>query len=88
MPELLWKTNTNNKLEFDNLHNFLWLTKLDRKYSKIFVKDIINSWINNFYNYNSDTWEMEITGKRIIAWASNTDIILQNSDKEYIQKIF
>ena len=31
---------------------------------------------------------MEITAKRIIAWASNTDITLEDSDKIYKQKFF
>ena len=31
---------------------------------------------------------MEITAKRIIAWSSNTDITLENSDKKYKKKIF
>ena len=86
--ELLWKTSTKDKLKFDNLHSFMWLIKLDRKNSKIFAKNIISSWIHNFFNYHPDTWKMEITGKRIIAWASNTDIILQNSDKIYKKKFF
>ena len=86
--ELLWKTSTKDKLKFDNLHSFMWLIKLDRKNSKIFAKNIISSWIRNFFNYHPDTWKMEITGKRIIAWASNTDIILQNSDKIYKKKFF
>ena len=34
-PELLWKTNASNKLKFENLHSFLWLTRLDRKNNKI-----------------------------------------------------
>ena len=50
-PELLWKISIKDRLKFENLHNFLWLTKLDRKNSKIITKDIINSWINNFFNY-------------------------------------
>ena len=85
-PELLWKTKTKDRLKFDNLHNFLWLTKLDRKHSKIFAKNIVNSWINNFSNYDPDTWKMETTAKRIIAWTSNFDIVLQDSDKEYKEK--
>ena len=87
-PELLWKTNIKNKQSFDNLHSFLWLTKLDRKNSKIITKNIIKSWINNFFNYESKTWEMEITARRIISWASNIDITLENSDKEYKKKFF
>ena len=80
---LLWKTRPKDKLKFDNLHSFMWLIKLDRKNSKTFVKTIISNWIHNFYNYHPDTWKMEITGKRIIAWASNTDITLQDSTKTY-----
>ena len=86
--ELLWKTSIKNKLNFENLHGFLWLAKLDRKNSKIFTKNIINSWIDNFSNYDPNTWRMEITSKRIISWASNTDITLQESDKSYKKKFF
>ena len=50
-PELLWKTSIKDKLKFENLHSFLWLTRLDRKNSKIITKDIIKSWINIFCNF-------------------------------------
>ena len=86
-PKLLWKTSTKEKQEFENLHSFLWLNKLDRKNSKIITKDIIVSWINTFLNYDPNTWEMEITAKRIIAWSSNTDITLENSDKIYKENL-
>ena len=33
-PEKLWKTDINNRLQFENLHSFLWLTKLNRKSSQ------------------------------------------------------
>tara|TARA_Y100000590_G_scaffold226612_1_gene255951 strand:- start:7594 stop:9192 length:1599 start_codon:yes stop_codon:yes gene_type:complete len=87
-PELLWKTSIKDKLKFENLHSFLWLTKLDRKNSKTTTKNIINSWINIFFNYDPHTWEMEITARRIIAWSSNTDITLENSDKVYKKNFF
>ena len=87
-PGLLWKTSIKEKQEFENLHSFLWLNKLDRKNSKVITKDIITSWINFFSNYNPNTWEMEITAKRIIAWTSNTDITLEDSDKMYKEKFF
>jgi len=87
-PELLWKTNTKDKIEFENLHSFLWLARLDRKNSKIITKDIIKSWINIFFNYEPNTWEMEITAKRIIAWSSNIDITLEDSGKVYKEKFF
>jgi len=87
-PELLWKTSVKDKLKFENLHSFLWLVRLDRKNSKIITKDIIKSWINIFFNYDPNTWEMEITARRIIAWSSNTDITLENADKIYKEKFF
>ena len=64
----------------------MWLAKIDRKNNKIFTKNIIRSWINTFYNYEPNTWEMETSAKRIIAWLSNTDITLENSDKVYREK--
>ena len=87
-PDIFWKTKIKNKLEFENLHSFLWLSKLDRKNSKKITKKIIESWINIFFNYNPKTWDMQITAKRIIAWSSNTDITLENAEKLYKEKFF
>ena len=87
-PELLWKVGVKDKLKFQNLHNFLWLSRLDRKNNKTLVKNIINSWIDVFFNYHPNTWDADITARRIIAWSSNTDITLENSDKEYKKKFF
>ena len=86
--KLIWKINLKEKQKFENLHSFLWLTKIDRKNSKIITKNIVLSWINNFFNYEPNVWKMEITAKRIISWASNTDITLENSDKLYKEKFF
>ena len=88
VPKLLWETSVKDKLKFENLHSFLWLTRLDRKNSKIITKDIIKSWINIFFDYDPNTWEMEITAKRIIAWSSNIDITLEDADKVYKEKFF
>ena len=87
-PTSLWDTSVSNKQTFENLHGFLWLAKLDRKNSKKITKDIIKSWINNFFNYDPNTWKMEITARRIIAWSSNTDITLEGSDSTYKEKFF
>jgi len=87
-PDLLWKIDAKNKIEFENLHNFLWLARLDRKNSKKITKDIIKSWIKFFFNYEPNSWNMEITAKRIIAWSSNFDITVEDSDLKYKNKIF
>ena len=49
-PDSLWKINTDDRQKFENLHSFLWLTQLDRKGSKNIIKNIINSWMYNFFN--------------------------------------
>ncbi|RZO48388.1 MAG: hypothetical protein EVA76_03465 [Candidatus Pelagibacterales bacterium] len=87
-PELLWKVEIKNKQKFENLHSFLWLSKLDRKNSQIITKNIIKSWIENFFNFDPQTWEMETTARRIIAWSSNFDLTLENSEKAYQKKFF
>jgi len=84
--KLLWKTEIKDIQKFENLHGFLWLTKLDRKNSKIITKNIINSWVDNFSSYSPKAWEMSIVARRIIAWVSNTDITLDDSDKIYKKK--
>ena len=85
-PKLLWEINSNEQQKFENLHGFLWLTKLDRKNSKKITKDIINSWMNRYFNFDSYTWKMDIMAKRIIAWSSNIDITLEDSDQNYKDK--
>ena len=87
-PEMLWEVSIKDKQRFENLHSFLWLAKLDRKNSKIVTKNIITSWIEKFFNFNPYTWEMEIVANRIIAWSSNMDITLENSEKDYKKKFF
>ena len=86
--DTLWETKKEDKLKFENLHSFLWLTRIDRKNSKGITQNIIKSWIENFFNYDPNTWDMEITAKRIISWSSNTDITLENSGKNYKDKFF
>ena len=86
-PELLWKADIDDGQEFEILHSFFWLTKLDRKNTRTVTQELITSWIKLFSNYHPNVWEMEITAKRIISWSSNTDITLENANKEY-KKIF
>ena len=88
LPQSIWENEIKNNLEFENLHNFLWLNKIDRKDKKNTVQLILNSWIDKYYNYDNKSWEMTILAKRIIAWSSNSDITLYNSDNEYKKKFF
>jgi len=87
-PDSIWENNIVNNLEFENLHSFLWLLKIDRKDNKFSTQSIINSWINKYYNYDSKSWNMVITAKRIIAWTSNAEITLYKSDNYYKKRFF
>ena len=86
--ESVWENNIVNNLEFENLHSFLWLLKIDRKNSEASTQSIINSWMNKYYNYDSKSWNMIITAKRIIAWTSNAEITLYKSDNYYKKRFF
>ena len=68
------------------MHSFLWLNLIDRKNEKEIIQKIIKDWIDIFDNYKKDTWRENIIPKRIIAWLSNSDIILKNSNKNFEKK--
>tara|TARA_B100000902_G_scaffold140170_1_gene138196 strand:+ start:1288 stop:2886 length:1599 start_codon:yes stop_codon:yes gene_type:complete len=82
----IWNKDIKQK-EFKNLNSFYWFFSLDLKSSKEAVQSIISSWIllNKKFNYQS--WDFDITAKRIIAWLSCYNITFENADKEY-QKNF
>ena len=77
-----WNKNLSVK-EKNSIHNFLWLNLIDRKNEKEIIQKIIKDWINKFNNYKKDVWTENITPKRIIAWLSNSDIILSNTKKDF-----
>ena len=54
-PDSLWQISIKDRQKFESLHSFLWLAKIDRKQNKNITKEIIKSWINNFFNYEPDT---------------------------------
>ena len=82
----LWKLSSKNKLEFQNLHNFLWLTFLDIKTNKAPAQTIIENWIDNNNDFNEETWKLDILSKRLIAWISNANLTLDESGLKYKEK--
>jgi len=82
----LWKLNSKNKLEFQNLHNFLWLTFLDIKTNKTSTQIIIENWIDNNNDFNEETWKLDILSKRLIAWISNSNLTIDESGLKYKEK--
>ncbi len=80
-----WDKNF-TKEQDNNIHNFLWLNLIDRKNDKEIIQSIIHDWIKNFNVYNKNTWRENIIAKRLISWLSNSDIILDNTKKDFEKK--
>ncbi len=72
--------------EKNSIHNFLWLNLVDRKNEKEIIQKIVKDWINKFNNYRKEIWAENLIPKRIIAWLSNSDIILSNADEDFKKK--
>ncbi len=82
----LWKLSSKNKSEFQNLHNFLWLTFLDIKTNKTSAQTIIENWIDNNNDFDEETWKLDILSKRLIAWISNSNLTIDESGPKYKEK--
>ena len=81
-PNKFWFGNYSIK-EKRELHNFLWLSSIDRKDGSSTLRKIISLWNFNNLKYNSLIWETSIISKRIMSWILNADIILKNSNFEF-----
>ena len=81
-PNKFWTQNYSLK-EKKELHNFLWLSSIDRKDNPSTLRKIISLWNHNNLKYNSLAWETNIISKRIMSWILNADIILKNSNFEF-----
>ncbi len=80
--ESVWQNKMSTR-EYEKLNNFFWFFSLDLKSSKKSSQSVIKNWVRDNGKYNKDTWELDITSKRIIAWLSNHQLTYQDSDKEY-----
>ena len=80
--ESIWKSKVSIK-DFNKLNNFFWFFSLDLKSSKKTTQSVIFNWINNNQNFNKNSWEFNITAKRIIAWLSNHQLTYEDSDEKY-----
>ena len=81
-PNKFWLQNYSLKEKRD-LHNFLWLSSIDRKDNTSTLRKIISLWNLNNLKYKSLIWETSIISKRIMSWILNADIILKNSNFEF-----
>ena len=79
-PNIFWLED--KKKETEQLHNFFWLSLIDRKTDNIKLKKIIYIWMIKTQNIKKKVWETSISA-RIISWILNVDIILNNSTFEF-----
>ncbi len=81
-PNKFWNQNYSYK-EKKELHNFLWLSSIDRKDNTSTLRKIISIWNLDNLKYKSLIWETSIISKRIMSWILNADIILKNSTFDF-----
>ena len=84
--ENLWDNKKIDIKNFRKLNNFYWFFSLDLKSSKKNTQKIVSDWIEKNFKYNSKSWEFDITSKRIIAWLSNHNLTIEESDKDYLNQ--
>jgi uncharacterized heparinase superfamily protein len=65
------------------LHNFFWLSLIDRKTDHKKLKKIIYIWMIKNSKYKNNIWETSTLSARIISWILNVDIILNNSTFDF-----
>ena len=82
--EDLWENKNNDNKNFKRLNNFYWFFSLDLKSPKKNTQKILSNWIKKNYKYNFESWEFDLTSKRIIAWLSNHNLTIDEAEKDYL----
>ena len=85
--ENLWDNENKDTKNFIKLNNFYWFFSLDLKSSKKNVQKIILNWIQKNFKYNPKSWEFDLTSKRIIAWLSNHNLTIEESETIYLNEL-
>ncbi len=80
--ESIWQKNLSSK-DYEKLNNFFWFFSLDLKSSKKTTQTVIKNWISNNNKFQKQSWEFDLTAKRIISWLSNHQLSYEDSDQEY-----
>ena len=80
-PNIFWLEN--KKKDAEQMHNFFWLSLIDRKTDHLKIKKIIYIWILRNSKYKKNIWETSTLSARVISWILNVDIILKNSTFDF-----
>ncbi len=81
-PSKFWDQDYSTR-EKKELHNFLWLSSIDRKDNASTLRKILSLWILQNLKYKPLIWETSVISKRIMSWILNADIILKNSNFDF-----
>ena len=80
--EEIWNNNKLNHKDYKNLNSFYWFFSLDLKSSKKTTQSVVTNWIKNNHRFN-DSWDFDLTAKRIISWLSCHNLTFEESDQDY-----
>ncbi len=81
--EKIWEKENLSLKDYKNLNSFYWFFSLDLKSSKSATQLVISNWINNNNKYDSQSWDFDLTAKRIIAWLSCHNLTYDESNQSY-----
>ena len=80
-PNAFWLED--KKKDTEQMHNFFWLSLIDRKTDHIKLKKIIYIWMLKNSKYKKKIWETSTLSARVISWILNVDVILKNSTFDF-----
>ncbi len=83
---LIWNNKNLKEKDYKKLHSFFWLFSLDLKSSKKTTRETILSWIDSNSKYQSNSWDIDILSKRVIAWISSSKLTYEDGDEIYKRK--
>ena len=67
-PNLFWLED--RKKDTKQMHNFFWLSLIDRKTDHTKLKKIIYIWMLKNSKYKKNIWETSTLSARVISWLS------------------
>ncbi len=79
----IWDNKNISTKDFKRLNNFYWFFSLDLKSSKKNTQSILKNWIKYNSKYNEESWNFDLTAKRIIAWLSCHNLTYSDNNENY-----
>lgn len=73
------------------LHGFAWLRDLKALASgraRARAREIVESWIANYGEWDRPSWRPQIAGRRIAAWLANGEFLLKEAGPEFERRFF